>query len=64
MRFTHDADRAFDLWLTRSLTRQYAAALTEAVPEELLALLREPPAPAQHAGGQLLRRDQVCSGNC
>ena len=57
MQFTRETDRAFDLWLVRSLSAQYAPALLEDMPRELLALLAEPQARAgRRAGGTALPR--------
>ena len=44
MQSTRDTNRAFDLWLVRSLSAQYAPTLLEDIPRELLALLVEPQA--------------------
>ena len=44
MQSTRETNGAFNLWLVRSLSAQYAPTLLEDVPRELLALLAEPPA--------------------
>lgn len=54
MQFTRETNRAFDLWLTRSLVAQYASALQEDVPERLLAIIREQPSRPRIAADTVL----------
>lgn len=62
MQFAGEGDKAFDLWLTRSLAGQYALALLEDVPCTLLALLEGLPPGADAGGPPRCPRD--CAGSC
>ena len=65
MQFRRESNRAFDLWLARSLVAQYASALQEDVPERLLAMIREQPSrPHVVTDTAPVRDARGCAGSC
>ena len=64
MQFTRETDRAFDLWLNRSLAAQYASVLREDVPEQLLALVRGQPSHPRGVDAAPARDALGCAGTC
>ncbi len=64
MQFTRETNRAFDLWLNRSLAARYASTLREDVPEELLALLGKQSSRPDIADAAPVRDARGCAGSC